>query len=248
MDNHNETALVPSTPEPGRTPIDLLHAAIEKGIDADGIVKLTEGFARMEAKRAEQEYIQALIDFRRVCPPIPKTKKGAKDALFAPLPEIARIIDPLLVERGLTYSFNTLLKEETMQIDCKLYHAGGHSTITTFFTPIDKETAIHIKMTATHAGASASSFGKRYALQLALGLVTGLPDDDGQALLTKITPEQVKILQALLDDIKPDMAAFFKYAKVEKLEDILLRDYGRLEAALFERRKQQKKSQGEEQK
>ena len=243
MENNTDLALVPSVPEPGRTPIDLLHAAIEKGIDADGIVKLAEVFERMEAKRAEQDYIQALIDFHRVCPPIPKTRKGAKDALFAPLPEITRIVDPLLVERGLTYSFNTLLKEDTMQIDCKLYHAGGHSTVTTFFTPIDKETAIHIKMTATHAGASASSFGKRYALQLALGLVTGLPDDDGMALIAKISPEQVKTLQTMIEEVKADLGAFMRYARVERLEDILQRDFGRLDAALMERRKQQKKEE-----
>ena len=225
------------------TPIGLLHAAIKQGTDAAGVVMLTEVFERMEAKRAEREFIQALIDFRRVCPPIPKTKKGVHDALFTPLPELVKIVDPLLVERGLTYTFNTLLTENMMQIDCKLYHTGGHSTVTTFYAPIDKIAAERMKMTETHAGASASSLGKRYALQLALGLVSGLPDDDGMALIAKISPEQVKTLQAMITEVKADFEAFKRYARVERLEDILQRDFGRLDAALMERRKQQKKEE-----
>ncbi len=235
-----EHQVVPVLEQRELTPIDLVQNAINRGIDAAGIVMLTEVFERMEAKRAEREFIQALIDFRRVCPPIPKTKKGVHDALFTPLPELVKIVDPLLVERGLTYTFNTLLTENMMQIDCKLYHTGGHSTVTTFYAPIDKIAAERMKMTETHAGASASTLGKRYALQLALGLVSGLTDDDGMALIAKISPEQVKTLQAMIEEVGAGIDAFNRYARVDRLEDIPQRDYGRLESALRDRRKQQK--------
>lgn len=241
MENNDAAvALVPSAPELGRTPIDLLHAAIEKGVDADGIVKLAEVFERMEAKHAEQAFTQALLNFRRDCPLLPKTTVSVHTARYLPLPELAALIDPALLRHELHYSFNTTLENDKMQIECILRHIGGHTTHTFFTAPIDKEAAARMKMTDTHAGGSASSFGKRYALQLALGLVIGLPDDDGGSLIQKISPEQVKILQALLDETKPDIEAFKKYARIERLEDLILRDYGRVEGALLERRRKGK--------
>lgn len=223
------------------TPIDLLNSAIARGIDADGIVKLADVFERMETKRAEQEFTQSLLNFRRDCPPLPRTTPGAKDALFLPLPQLAFLIDPILTRHELVYSFNTTIEENSagfsMKIECILRHLGGFSTHTFFTTPIDKAAAEKMKMTDTHAGASASSLGKRYALQLALGLVTGLPDDDGRALVRKISPEQVSVVKGLLEETRADTAAFLKYARVTALDDISSADYGRIEAALLEKRR-----------
>lgn len=223
------------------TPAAMLTAAIEKGIDAQGIKTLAEIFERMQAKQAEREFIAALLAFKAECPRIEKSDVGVHNSRFAPLYKIAAIIDPILLKHGLTYSFDTELEEKRVRSICILYHIGGHSTRTTFAAPIDPAP----KMTETHATASASSLAERYALTLSLGIVTGVVDDDGKAGTggETITAEQLKTLQTLLDETRADSPAFWNFAGVQTLAEIPAKDYGRVQQALLQRKAKMRETQ-----
>ena len=214
-------------------PSDMLRAAIERGIDAEGIKTLAEVFERMQSKQAEIEFTTALLSFKARCPRIPKTDVGVHTSRFAPLYKIAQVIDPILTQCGLIYSFDTMLEEKRVSSICILRHVGGHSTRTTFAAPIDPVP----RMSETHATASAISFAERYALTLALGIVTGV-DDDGKAVAAgeTITEEQKKTLQQLLNETKAEGEAFQKFLGVPTLADLPARDYARVQQALLQRK------------
>lgn len=221
---------------PQSSPAEMLTAAIEKGIDADGIVKLAEVFERMEARRAEQAFTRALLHFQENCPPILKTEGGivrdGKAIPFAPLWKIAKEVDPVLHEHGLSYTWDTDLGERTVTSICRLKHVDGHSTETRFSAPISPAP----KMSDMHAAASAAQFANRLSLQYALGIVTtALKDDDGRrATEQRITPEQLETLTQLINEYKPDMAKLLAFAGVERLEDLPQPDYDRVHGALLQ--------------
>jgi len=216
------------------TPAEMLNAAIKQGIDPEGIRILAETYERLQEKQNEREFTAALLAFRAHCPPIPKTDNGVHNQKFAPFHRIAAIVDPVLLKHGLVYMFNAALISNThMEITCLLSHVQGYSRTTTFSAPIEPAP----RMTLTHAAASASSLAKRYALLLALGLSTGEVDDDGRALLTTISEEQQQVLAGLLEETQSNNAAFWKFAGVDVLEEIPVREYSRIESALLAKKR-----------
>ena len=214
--------------------VGLLNAAIAKG-DTEAIKTLAEIYERFEAKRAEREFVAALLAFKQECPAIEKTEPGVHNSKFAPLGKIAGIINPLLGKHGLTYSFNTELQDKRVVSICIVQHVGGHTTRTTFAAPIDPAP----RMTETHATASAVSLAQRYALLLALGVVTRAMDDDGQAATAgeTISPGQLAALDKLVAETQAAGPAFWKFCKVERLEDLPAKDFDRVQQALQERKK-----------
>lgn len=225
------------------TPAEMLTAAIEKGIDAAGIVALAEVFERMDARRAEREFTQAMLAFQSECPKVVKdstvaftTKKGgAFNAKFAKLDDVVGTVKPYLDKHGFAYAFDTKVENKQVAVRCKVSHVGGHSTVTEFSAPVDPEPAL----SAAHSMASACSFAQRYAFQLAFGIVTGLPDDDGRRGFTggTISEEQQATLRTLAKDTNSLNPKFWQFCGVSSFADILSRDYARIEQALLQRKK-----------
>lgn len=241
MENNTDSlALVPSVPEPGRTPIDLLHAAIEKGVDPAGIETLARVMLDMQARQAEQAFNVALAQFQAGCPVVMKKKSiafptksgGSFTSRYAEMSSIVEEVRELLTNCGFSYSFDREVDEKTVKVWCVLRHAAGHQTRTPFSVPLDKGN----KLSDAHAVAGAVTFCERYSFRGALGITTGDPDNDGKEFVVKyITADQVKRLEALLKEANPQMDAFWKYTGVSTLEEITLRDYGRVESALQQR-------------
>jgi len=222
----------------------LLNAAIAKG-DTASIKTLAEIYERFEAKRAEREYNAALTAFQGECPRILKestvafpTRGGGNfSSRYAKLEAIVTAVRPLLQAHGFSYSFDTELQEKQVVAICRLHHVGGHSTSTPFVTPVDPAP----KLSEAHAVASAVSFAQRYAFQLALGIVTGLPDDDGKAAFTgeTISPAELTALQRLVDETKADVPSFWKFAGVERLADLPATKFQVVHIALVQRKQRQ---------
>lgn len=220
------------------SPALMIQTAIEKGIDATGIKILAEVYERMEAQRAERAYNDALADFQGQCPIILKrkeiefpTRSGGKFiSRYAEMDTIIQDTRELRAIHGFSYSFERTVTDKQIVVICIVRHRGGHKTTTTFQVPIPKE----VKLSEAHAVAGAVTFCERYSFRGAFGITTGMPDNDGKDLTGGLcTEEQRKVLQALIDQVKPNLEKFWKYCGVTKLEDLPERDYARVQAGLL---------------
>lgn len=88
---------------------------------------------------------------------------------------------------------------------------------------------------------SALTYARRYGLMAACGIAP--EDDDGNAAVKAkpepvktITEKQAQDLDALITEVGADKAAFLKFAKLTKLEDMKASDYDKAVAALNKKR------------
>jgi len=244
-DAREETQLITAEPPVrGTSPADMLAAAIAHGIDAQGIKTLAEVFERMQAQQAEQSFNRALASFQNECPVVLKnstvefpTRAGGKfESRYASIDNIIEATRPLRAKYGFSFTFDRDDNEREIASVCILRHEGGHKTKTRFGVPFPKDN----RLSEAHGIAGAVTFCERYALRAALGITTGMPDNDGKGFTngnTPISSEQVATLQALLDQTKAEGEAFWNFCGVRKLGDLHQRDYARVEQALQQRKR-----------
>lgn len=160
----------------------MMSLAIEKGIDLKELVELHE---RLKKSAAEEAFNEAMQRFQSDVPVIEhneqadvKTRDGGKgySYTFASLAHIAKTIKPMLKECGLSYSFDTKLEKGIISVACTIHHVLGHKRTSTFEAPASGAPG----MSEIQKGASTVTYGQRYSLKLALGLMTVDMDDDGR--------------------------------------------------------------------
>lgn len=183
-----------------RAPVDpdtLLLKALEQGAPVETLEKLLGLSERIRAAAAKAEYFEALSKFQDECPPIVKTKAGAKNKPgattnagqvryhYAQLDDIRRIAGPKLREHGFSYDFDTEIVEGKSfagtaaimcKVVCNLHHIGGHVKQSTFSVPIEKSEY----MSNPQSFGSARTFAMRYAFLDVTGLTTADKDNDGR--------------------------------------------------------------------
>ena len=225
---------------------DMMLAAINQGIPPEGIKTLSEVYERLEAARAEQAYNDALADFQGQCPIILKNKEitfptrsgGTFTSRYAEMDTIIEDTRELRAVCGFSYSFEREVTEKAITVWCVVRHRGGHKTRTSFSIPLSRE----VKLSEAHAVAGAVTFCERYAFRGAFGITTGMPDNDGKAFTGGLcSEEQRKTLQALIDQVKPDMQRLWKYCGVETLDQLPMADFARVQAALLDAKKGDRK-------
>ena len=134
----------------------------------------------------------------------------------------------------LSYSFESEITDGMVEVTCKISHINGHTESARFTAPVDPSA----KVNDMQKTASALSYARRYALQLALGITTTDEDDDGQAGgLQAISTDQVTVLNDLITEVKADRAGFLKYLKVDALENLPVSKYEQAKKALEGKRK-----------
>lgn len=168
-----------------------LHLAVERGADPATLERLTDLFLRVSAHRAEQAMNEAMARFRQEVGPIIKNREAVNpknnNALmyrYADLSEITKVCDAPLFLNGLSYSWDTDIQNDQTVITCIIRHVQGASRSAKFAckgsgTPI---------MNAAQVSASAVTFGRRYSLLLALGLIVD-DDDDGRRAVPGVAPD-----------------------------------------------------------
>ncbi len=241
-----KSVVVSSPPPPGDGSIaGLLHAAILKG-DSESIKTLAEIYERWQDKQAEREFNEALSEFQGECPIILKkklvefpTKSGGKfTSRYAEMDTIVEDTRELRCRHGFSHTFDREVSDTRVSAWCVLRHRAGHQTRTPFSVPMPKE----IKLSEAHTIAGLVTFCERYAFRGALGITTGL-DNDGKEFTTNnetISPGQVDALQKLIEETGSDGEAFWRFARVQRLEDLPLADFPRVQQALFAKRGKQK--------
>jgi len=206
----------------------LLELAVEKGLGVAGLEKLVALHERFADRDAAREFVEAMAAFQEACPPIRKTSTakvttkngGSYTYQYAELDEIARTVRPLLHKHGLSYTWDSTLSEsgDRIRVSCTISHVNGHKASATFESSTK---ALTQAMSPQQEVASALTFGRRQTLIQALGLTTCDPDEDGAEPGERFTPEQVLVIEALIDQ-RPEgsRARLLSYLGVSALEDI----------------------------
>lgn len=165
------------------------EALIAKAIDAQVSVESLERLLRMRAElRREQAaaaFSRSLAQFQAQIPAIPKRQTatvrskngGSYSYNYADIADIQRAIAPRLADCGLSVTFDTTQAADVLTVACIVHHIDGHSERASFPVPIDRAA----RMNASQQLGSALTYGRRYALCAALGIVTAEDDDDSQS-------------------------------------------------------------------
>jgi hypothetical protein len=210
-ENVREITVAPPTSAGALTPMDMLSHAVERGADLDMIEKLMNLQERWEASQARKAFDEAISAAKADIPPIERTGKGHNDKRYATFAAIAKVVDPIISQHGLSYRFRTT-QGDRISVTCILSHKSGHFEETTLSGPPDASGSKN----AIQAIGSTLTYLQRYSLVQMLGLAAA-DDDDGKATHggATITEDQAADLVALADDVGADRAKFCKYFKVE---------------------------------
>jgi len=199
------------------TPMQLMQAMIERGVDADQLDKMLTLQERWQANEARIAFSRALADFQASCPTIEKTRKADR-YVYAPLDTVIKTIRPHLERCGLAVRFSTYMTGDTViTAVCTVTHRDGHSEVSEFAACIDDA----MKVNDTQKVGSANSYAKRYALMNALNLVASDEDDDGyRASVETISKEVAATLRDELAVVDADEGKFCTWMKITSLEDM----------------------------
>lgn len=160
-------------------PQQLLMMAIEKGASLEFLERLLDIRGRLMQEEAEKQFYEAMSEFQKECPvivkdKIVKDKQGKERYRYADLGSIVRQVGPLIAKNGFSYTVKTVQDGNKVTSGVKASHSGGHSEISEFGVPIDKDAY----MTEPQKASSAATFSKRVAFCNAFGILTGDDDDD----------------------------------------------------------------------
>lgn len=162
---------------------ELLAQAISKGAGLETLEKLLAMRKELKMEYAKEQFDAALASFQSECPVIKKERKvdfvGKTSGVrvkyaYAPLDEIVEQVKGLIAKNGLSYTIDMENTETSITAIVKVRHIAGHSEITKFTVPIDK----NAYMSAQQQYGAASTFAKRYCFCNAFGILTGDEDTD----------------------------------------------------------------------
>ena len=194
------------TTDVARTTNDIvLEMATNPDLDVTKLKELLELRDRDMARESRLAFNAAVAAFQAEVPDIPQTRgvkfderAGAKVAYtYANLSDIERIVRPVLLRHGLSYTFTTRLDDQTMTAICRLSHVDGHREESEFGAVIGKQA----KMNTVQSSGSTRQYCKRYALTDALGISTCDADTDANEPVEPITDDQLANLASLMQEV-----------------------------------------------
>lgn len=194
-----------------KTPMSTFHSAdllisqlAGKDVDVEKMEKLLALKGKYEAEENKKLFQIKFCKLQYELPVIKKTKSVDNKYKYAPLEEIVKQIKPFLREHGFSYRWSEGISEnkECKRIICHIMSNGHEETsyvdIPMIMSPVTRD-GKKIINDAQVAG-SMSTYGKRYSLIGALGIMAD-EDDDGRGVgkVKDITPpkdENPKISKA----------------------------------------------------
>lgn len=216
------TPMVPAVQQPESLLPAIITLAKDPQVDVGKLDALLSMQAKMEARQAEREAIEAFTALSAELPRVKKTgviDMGQKGSMkFAQWHEMDRVIRPLLVKHGFTLSFNSVERASGgLTVTGELMHRSGHVRTATIPLALDSGAGRN----NLQAMGSTLSYGKRYCAEMLLNIVREGDDDDGNKGGTAyITPEQCEELQALIRETGTDEKRFLATMGVEELGQI----------------------------
>ena len=172
--------------EPGPvTPMQMLQIAVSQNADLEKLQKLMDLQERWEKNVARREFDAAMSSAKAEIPVILKNRevdftsaKGRTNYRYEDLAEIARTVDPILAQHGLSYRFRTASPpNEPVSVTCIVAHRGGHSEENTLSAARDDSG----NKNSIQAIGSTLTYLQRMTLKASLGLAASTDDDGGSA-------------------------------------------------------------------
>lgn len=214
------------------TPMDMLNRAVQSGASLEMVEKLMTLQERWDSSQARKAFDKAIAAAKAKITPIQRNAKGHNDKRYADFAAIAKVVDPILSEHGLSYRFRTA-QSDRISVTCILSHEAGHSEETTLTGPADTSGSKN----AIQAIGSTLTYLQRYSLVQMLGLAAS-NDDDGKAAVDggAISEDQAAELIALADEVGADKRAFCEYFKIDGIAMMPAKDFERAKIALNKKR------------
>jgi hypothetical protein len=221
----NEPKQVALLPEPTNlNPLQLVQIAIQKGVDAEQLKELMQLQREWKADQARDAFVAAMNGFRAEALKVIKTKQvsyGNTNYKHATLANIVELAAPALSRHGLSHRWETTQDGGLVTVACVITHQFGHSERTALSSAPDTSGAKN----AIQAVGSAVTYLQRYTFMAITGLAAQDQDNDGGQPLEFVSEKQVADLDALIEDVGANKAAFLKVCKVEALDHILAKNY-----------------------
>lgn len=197
------------------------RVARDPSVDMDKMLKLMDWRKEMIADQRRAQFDEAVSAAKAAIPPIARNATGHNSKKYADFGAIAKVVDPILGQHGLSYRFRTV-QNGSIAVTCILSHKAGHSEETTLIGPADGSG----NKNAIQAIGSTLTYLQRYSLVQMLGLAAS-NDDDGKSggNVERITQEQADNLRDLLEVNGKTVEQFKKAAKVETVEDLPATEY-----------------------
>ena len=181
------------------------RAAADQGTDVEKMERLMLMYERVEAKRAESSFNDAMSDaqsrMRTIGADANNPQTRSKYASYGKLDKALR---PIYTDNGFSLSFDTGndAPEGCVRVLCYVSHKAGHSRTYHVDMPADGKGAKGGDvMTKTHAVGAGMSYGMRYLLKMIFNVAVGEEDVDG-------------------NDIDPDNVALDWIAIAEAMESL----------------------------
>jgi hypothetical protein len=177
--------------------LQVIAAAVKDSTSVDVIERIIDLKNKEEDRAARKAFFQALSKFQSELPEIEKTtivynKDGSERYRYAKIGQIARQIKEPMANNGLCFTLSHQIVDKGINIFCTISHVDGHSEESKpVFMPM--ESPDFMKMTEQQKIGTAHTYGDRYALSGALGIVTIDQDVDGNTDLYENDPGTMKL-------------------------------------------------------
>lgn len=211
------------------SPDSMIRLAIQGGADLEKVEKLLELQMRWEANEAKKAYDEAMSRVHANIPLIVKTKKNDQTrSMYADLEQIIIGTKKAYTDEGFSVSFyeGDGAKDGHVRICADVTHRLGHKQTHYYDVPLD---GVGIKgnanMTAIHAKASSTSYGRRYLMCMIFNIPTGDDDDGTSAAACYITEDQSNEIDELLIASGVDRGKFLKWMGVDSPDHIFEKDH-----------------------
>lgn len=220
------------------------RAATNPDVDVDKMERLLDMQERILNRNAQMAFNAAMTaaqsEMRRVSTDATNPQTRSQ---YATYPALDKALRQVYTKHGFSLSFDTGENPPAgyVRVVCHVSHSEGFSRAYHADMPADglgaKGNAV---MTKTHATGSAMSYGMRYLLKMIFNVAIGEDDDDGNtAAAPRVSDDQAANINALIEEVGADKAAFLKYMQAESVDRIRADEYSRAIAALEKKRRAQ---------
>lgn len=241
LDVSREHPALTQANEPATIMAVIARAASDPATDVDKLERLMQMYERLEAKKAETQFNDAMNaaqgEIGRIATDAENKQTKSRYATYAALD---RILRPIYTSHGFSLSFDTgEAKEDAVNVLCYVSHKSGHTRQYHVDMPADGKGAKGGDvMTKTHAAGSAMQYGQRYLLKLIFNVAIGTDDDGNNASggVENISEQQAADIECLITEVNADKAGFLKFMGVEKISDISAKNHTRAVKALEKKR------------
>lgn len=216
------------------TPAEMIMQAVSGTADLTKVKELLELQFKWEANEARKFYADDFaLAQANILPVVKKKDNNQTHSKYADLGSVIETTQPIYTKQGFSITFNEgdSPKENHVRITADVLHRKGHKESYHLDVPMDgKGIQGNANMTAIHGKASSVSYGRRYLMCMIWNIPTA--DNDGNVGIKYINQWQVEDLRNLLKDRDLSEAKLCEFMKVEKIEEILEKEFKKAEAGI----------------